>query len=321
MNQKTTYISKETCNMMRGIAALVIILHHTVNYISLGPILDFFLKNIGASMTTIFFFYSGYGLMLSRNKKEDYMKQFLKKRIPSIVIPYLIVNIVYIVGSALLGMPVAVLERCKELAQGRTIVPFSWYVIVILILYLCFYLSFRWLQPKQGLCLCILLNIGYIVTAYLIGFDEYWYNTAFAFSFGLLYAYAFDRVDPLVRKHPILGAVISVGIFFVLFVMGRILNGSSLVVLIKSLRSAAFCMFALYASMLLVKQFRLLHWLGDRSFELYLYQGVAFMVLNFLGMQQHAIVYAIGELVFTGILAFVFQKVNTWLLKPCLRSK
>ena len=315
MNEKTTYLSKETCTMMRGIAAIVIVLHHTVNYVSLGSILDFILKNIGASMTTIFFFYSGYGLMLSKNKKKDYMEQFLKRRIPSILLPYLIVNVVYIAVSWALGEKISVLQRCRELAKGRTIVPFSWYVIVIFLLYLCFYISFRWLKAKQGVGLCVLLNIGYIVAAYQIGFDEYWYNTAFAFSVGLLYAYAFDRIDPLVRKHPFLGAVLSLGMFFVLFAMGKLWNGSCLVILIKSLRSAAFCMIVLYASMVLTKRICLFQWLGERSFELYLYQGVAFMLLNFFGVQRYAIIYVIGELAVTGILAFVFQKVDARLLK------
>ena len=74
-------------------------------------------------------------------------------------------------------------------------------------------------------------------------------------------------------------------------------------------------MIVLYASMVLTKRIRLFQWLGERSFELYLYQGVAFMLLNFFGVQRYAIIYVIGELAVTGILAFVFQKVDARLLK------
>lgn len=74
---KETYLNQETCNMMRGGAALIIMLHHLSGYVSYGKPLDFVLNNIGALMATVFFFYSGYGLMYNLKHKEGYMNSRL----------------------------------------------------------------------------------------------------------------------------------------------------------------------------------------------------------------------------------------------------
>ena len=309
-------LSKENCNIIRGIVAIVIILHHSAFYVSYGRILDFLLKNIGASMTTIFFFYSGYGLMLSLNKKSDYMTHFIRKRLLTIVIPYIVTNFVYIIVSELYGNHISLLNALKSFVKGNTLVPYSWYVVVIFFLYLAFYLSFRWLDIKKGTIVCIVLNIAYIVAAFLAGFEEYWYNTAFAFSFGILFYINCEKIFALFKKRDIIKFICLVLTFGVLLVLGKLIHNGVLLIIIKSMRSVVFCMIMLLLSMLLCGHTnKVLELLGNISYELYLYQGVAFLILRDTWFRRQSIVFAVAVLAITFIFAYVFGRLDKFIVK------
>lgn len=50
---------------------------------------------MGILFTSIFFFFSGYGLITSYLNKENYLDSFLIRRIPAVLFPFLITNIIY----------------------------------------------------------------------------------------------------------------------------------------------------------------------------------------------------------------------------------
>ncbi len=305
------YLSKNTCTMVRGIVAIIILLHHIVGYTSFGKVIDFGLKNIGASMATIFFFYSGYGLMISLIKKKDYMQGFLRKRILCIVIPYIIANLIYMILHILQGDMKTFSYIFKQLALGHTeLVPYSWYVLVIFILYILFYLCFRWLSITKGLVVCISLNIVYILVMYFIGFGEWWYNTVFAFSFGLFFAYDLERSMSFLSKNRVIKFLLACFFFGILLAGGRIIHFDLIVVLIKVFRAVVFCFIVLYLSMLIKFENKILLFLGNISFEIYLYQGLAMMVLWNTALKQSAVGFASMVIIATVIIAFVFNKLN-----------
>ena len=82
---------------IKAAACLLIILHHLVQKISVygqidkGPINVF--NDFGYLFTAIFFFYSGYGLLASLYFKPDYLGSFLKRRLPIVLLPFWIINI------------------------------------------------------------------------------------------------------------------------------------------------------------------------------------------------------------------------------------
>ena len=83
-----------------GFFAVLIVLHHLVQ--TIGPEnagIFIFLENFGICLVSVFFFFSGYGLIRSLKQKPDYLQSFLKKRLPGVVIPfYVCIFIFYIVG-------------------------------------------------------------------------------------------------------------------------------------------------------------------------------------------------------------------------------
>ena len=97
----------------------------------------------GVLFTGLFFFCSGYGLIVSMKEKENYLQGFLKKRLPAVVVPFYICNLLFVLVNLLLGSQV----NLFELVLGLTgIVMWNdqmWFIVELAILYILFYFSFR----------------------------------------------------------------------------------------------------------------------------------------------------------------------------------
>ena len=70
-------LSVEATRSIRGICALIIVLHHLAQEIDTFSPFCIVFKPLGFLAVTVFFFYSGYGLMKSHQCKADYKKHSL----------------------------------------------------------------------------------------------------------------------------------------------------------------------------------------------------------------------------------------------------
>ncbi|MBO4460723.1 MAG: acyltransferase [Clostridiales bacterium] len=219
------YTSLETMKSLRGFAAIGVILHHIsqVDMFQQKGILAPFL-NAGAYFVAIFFFCSGYGLIKSLDSKPDYLKGFVRKRIvKAIVLPFY-VNILFYVfynlGDALTGTNIPAERWILNLTGITMMNPFGWYPVVIALLYLVFFLSFRFIKKRPialGIVLLfiIAMGIGFCFNGHFVWWvgkknwwlspaantapwwqqqkvfwfnGEWWVNSAPAFFTGLLFA-------------------------------------------------------------------------------------------------------------------------------------
>ena len=89
------YLSPLTTKYEKGISAIMIVMHHLSQNISIHGILVV-MQYIGFILVAIFFFISGYGLMYGFNNKHNYLHGFFKRRIVTILVPYWIVNTISI---------------------------------------------------------------------------------------------------------------------------------------------------------------------------------------------------------------------------------
>lgn len=74
-NANNDVLDKYNSNKIKGLLALLIIIHHLSIYIKETILLKVF-TIVGVIAVSAFFFYSGYGLMTSYLKKENYLKDF-----------------------------------------------------------------------------------------------------------------------------------------------------------------------------------------------------------------------------------------------------
>lgn len=194
------YMSLGTAKAAQGFCAAAIIVHHATQELTncgaipsvLGPF-----NEVGPYLVGFFFFYSGYGLITSLAKKEQYLDGFLKKRLPSLLIPFFLSNIIYIVYiqcvygySGFTGLMYYILGL--RLPNGHT-----WYIIAQLLLYLVFYFVFRSDRRERTKYALMLLYIAaYITLCLYCGHGdgsswfqgEWWFNSILCFFCGMLWA-------------------------------------------------------------------------------------------------------------------------------------
>lgn len=234
------YLKWDQMMALRTVACLSIILHHLTqritNYgwINKGPITLY--NYIGFLCTAVFFFSSGYGLLYSYLNKNNYLEGFLRKRIPSVLVPFILVNVITVLVNHLVYKkgtgddPLYVLKQIVgiELLDGN-----SWFIVEIIVLYVIFAASFSMLKNKDAaLTLVILATLFIIAFAFFRGHDfddyketyfmgEWWFNSTITFVFGLLYARFKGGIEAFLRKH-YKGMVISFALLSVILTFAGI---------------------------------------------------------------------------------------------------
>ena len=199
------FLSLKYTKVLQGAAAVGIILHHLVqevtNYggIHKGPITH--MNWMGVLFTSVFFFFSGYGLLKSYQSKPDYLDNFLEKRIPSVLIPFLVSNVIYFYFVGLYSGKIIRVTDVVTCLTGFTLLNTNtWFLVEILLFYLLFYMIYKRIKNPNiafGTMTGAVLTI--IVISLLLGHDnsemnghwfmgEWWYNSTIVFVMGMLVA-------------------------------------------------------------------------------------------------------------------------------------
>ena len=132
-NNNNNALSLQTCNVLKGISILAVFIGHTSKVFT-GLFLYKFYCSIGLFAVSVFFFISGYGLMYAYLHKKNYKDCFLKKRCLPLMICYVLACLLQ---NGLNGDDY--LSFKNILLCGY--VPFSWFILSILCLYLMFYIA------------------------------------------------------------------------------------------------------------------------------------------------------------------------------------
>lgn len=299
-NSNNDVLDKYNSNKIKGLLAILIIMHHLSIYIK-DVILFKILTIIGIIAVSAFFFYSGYGLMTSYLKKESYIKDFLNKRIMKIVIPY-IIAIMFTGLAYLLTRQLTPRKIFNSLVEGEPIVRFSWYVLAIIILYVVFYLSAKFLKRKKMINIAVFGGtiLYCIVVNNVLGFNNWWVNSCFAFFIGIFWASYKERYtitlkdkNKIIRYAIILLIILFVIIGFQFFTSEYaamdIINNTDLAddimrQPIPVINMNIICIVLLFMLFNILEKVRLndkvFTFLGNISFEIYLYHGLVMYLLR-----------------------------------------
>ena len=204
--------------MLQALACIGVVLHHVTQeitgfgVINKGPITIF--NSIGILFTSLFFFFSGYGLIVSVRTKEAYLKTFLWKRLPTILVPFWIANIIAVlVRIFYMQIPMDTKDIIQYVLGLVLINGNGWYIVEIFFLYLAFYLIFKVCKnQKIALVLLSIASLIPIVIGLHSGHDtstmgnhwfkgEWWYNSTIVFVMGIWVAHFKDRILTFAKKH------------------------------------------------------------------------------------------------------------------------
>ena len=178
------FLSLDTMKSLRGFAAIGVILHHISQeqvFQMEGILLPF--VNAGAYFVSIFFFASGYGLLKSVDTKANYLKGFVKKRIvKSIVVPYYVDILLYGAFIALVRLPMDKEQWVFNFLGVTMMNQYAWFPVVLAILYLVFFITFRLCKNRKNcfkiiFAFIILMGIGCMIEghyAWWTGPSNWW---------------------------------------------------------------------------------------------------------------------------------------------------
>ncbi len=207
--------SVEQTGRIQAFAALMILLHHTVQSITdygrvwKGPVTLW--NSFGILFTSVFFFCSGFGLCKSCRTKEHYLDGFFKQRIPKVLIPFLLTNLLYLLTVS--GGRVRSLRHVFTSILGITLInDNAWFIVELLILYLAFYfLKKRLPSGRSAYILLTVFALLLVTLGMLLGHDvsevnghwfmgEWWYNTTLIFPLGILFAEHEEKIRTFMIK-------------------------------------------------------------------------------------------------------------------------
>ena len=175
------FMSKDYTTYLRGICALAIMLRH-IRITDFAPLNVF--DYLGNPIVGIFFFLSGYG-MLTRIKQtgiDNYMNGFILKRCVPLFVEYIFVWIFNFV--------------CMFLVSGnfnflkKIITPYSWFIIMIEVLYIVFYIGYKLFKDnlKRLIIFVTISELALIIALSVFGVGECWYLSLLCFSGGMIYS-------------------------------------------------------------------------------------------------------------------------------------
>ena len=200
---------------MQVVAALMIVLHHLVQTISdygedpKGPITIW--NSFGILFTSIFFFFSGFGLYKSYKTKEGYLVSFFRKRMPKLLIPFMVTNILYLC-TASYGRIYETRHVFTSLFGVTLLNTNAWFIVELIILYIAFYFCFgKSKSERSALIKLTVFTMLLMILSFFLCHDtstvnghwfmgEWWYNTTLIFILGIFIAKYEERVKRIMKE-------------------------------------------------------------------------------------------------------------------------
>lgn len=228
----------------------------------------------GRYAVCLFFFLSGYGLMLQyQHKGISMFDGYLRKRFSKLAIPIIVAVVVFSVFRYMRNGEVYVPHSLTDL---EWLVPYSWFVYELAVMYLLFYGIFRFFSPGRAL-----LILGALVLVGMMGIsgtnlNSHWWLSSLSFPAGCAIAY-YEKPLCKYRNIVLLPAIGGVVLRTVLVRCG----GVNLQWLYALVSVPTFLILAwLCLPYVRVRSNGALSRIGCVSYEVYLYQGLAFAVLS-----------------------------------------
>lgn len=201
-------LSLSSSKSLLGFFAILIVFHHLTQTIGAGNSSVFaILENFGVCFVGAFFFFSGYGLLLSLHNKPGYLKGFFKKRLPSILVPFYVCILIFIIAALVTGKEFTIPQFIGWVTGFILLNTHMWYIVEIALFYIMFYVIFRFIKKENvAICLMGLFLVVFTVGSLLLGHGdfwfqgEWWFNSSLLFLVGMIFAKCQNRILPFFKK-------------------------------------------------------------------------------------------------------------------------
>lgn len=284
----TMVLSKGSTLSIRGIAIMLMILHHFSQYFeNLGP-LQHPISQCGYALTAVFFFLSGYGCWYSVNKlkRSTSLKSrcgaafiwFLKHSV-RLYLDFLMVLVLNILIFKAIGITedISFHQIVKDLLTFTLPTWVTWYPKIQIACYGV--LALAWLlNEKRKDYIVLLITVVYV--AVLAAFNVYsmWYTSVICFPLGLLIADNIKKISQKKAATHYLILMISAAMFAMTFVLS--LRYLTIPLRMISVLTIPFLLTAMTAVVNFENRFY--GFVGNISFEIYLFHLILIRVMESL---------------------------------------
>ena len=293
----TEVCSKENGLYLRGLATLMIVLHHLCLSVNGSGIL----LHVGHLASSIFFFLSGYGLM----KKKD-LNGFWKKRLSAVYVPFVVANAIFIFARMLSHEKISLFMVICWLFGFILIDSFKWFIIVLLLCYFLYYLCFKCMKQNQLVGMFLFLT-GYLILCLKMHTLAYWYIPIYTFWVGMMFEKYEKIIMENLNKYYTKWCVVFGGTFA--FCMYRMIVNTNTPLEMFSTFVFLGCMILFCMKLRFASKY-LLH-LGKISYSVYLMQHLPIAYLPRNNQVLYLICSFISILILGELLHLFLQKIKT----------
>lgn len=310
-------MSKEYTNCLRGIFAVLVVVHHLYQYSGLfaGTYIGAILQLLGFVSVAMFFFFSGYGLMFS-SEKNDYIEKFFRKRFIPLYCFYVFLIALYSIWTILVDKSIALGLVARSFAFGGTIVTNGWYLQATFVAYLIYLFVFKTFKSaKRRVTFFGVGILLYLFACVLIGYGITWYQTIPCMVLGMVFCYAKNGIDKLLNKYAWLIFITSGMLFAGCYLLSKIIAVKIMFDVLYSL----FFVIAMIALAYILGNTALINnkfWalFGKYSLEIYVSHGLFLRFIS-LGYIKNVYVYILVVIVGTILSSLLLKKVYQTIIK------
>lgn len=306
------YISPGISNAIKGIFAVIILFSHMRGYITTdSSIFDkgyvFILNWLGQLMVSLFFFYSGFGIMESLKSKADYRKTFFRKRIIKTLVHFDVAVLLFLVLQICLGQVFSTEEYLFSWIGWTSIGNSNWFIFDILILYGITWLGLqvKSLNLTQLGGAIMILTLGLWCVLRIVKHDSpWWIDTLFTYPAGMFFSIYKNRIESVMRNNINYWRLFLVLLFAFVLLKLRYKMGSD----IYGVCSCLFSLLIVLSCMKVKIDNIVLQWLGTYSFSIYIMQRWPMILLTYFGVNENKWLFVTLAIPSALFVAWLFNK-------------
>jgi len=328
---KNTCLSPNTSHCLKGILCICVLVHHLYQFTGLfiNTYFGHFLSLLGQWAVAVFIFISGYGLYKSYAAKGDeYINSFIKKRFLPLYITYIVFVVIYSIYDY---KNINLKSIITSLTIGGTIVSFGWYFQLIYVLYIGFFLIFKFCtSPRLKSGLMLIFLAAYCTLSILFKQNYIQYIPIASFALGIITAVHDDKISSIIQKFRFIILPISFTIFFAVYMIyiqsvisGRFylpITAMNSLFCIANLGVVAFAITlskTFSSRQLPIIDNPVTKWLGELSLEIYAFQGIVLRsMINYI--TNKALYMLLSIVIIIGI-SFLFHLIRNRILKKIVK--
>ncbi len=320
------YCSPKNTSTANAIISVLIFLSHSVQYLSVGGIFDdpylSLRKFLGQLVVVTYLFFSGYGIMVSIQKKgTPYVKRMPVDRLFKTWYHFAIVIIMFlIVQVGICAKEYDIKQILLAFTGYRAVGNSNWYMFVTFALYIIVIISFiifkkhKWLGVAAVWALAVL----FIVWERNAGLTKTYYNTLLCFPLGMFFAMVKPQIDKVFMKNDVVWFV-GFAICAILFAYFALNRDKRLVyyILFTFTAIAMLLMFMMKVNI----SHSVFDWFGRHIFSFFILQRIPMILLKNFGYAKNTMFFIIIAFISTVLLATIFDEATDKLDKVIFKAK